>query len=83
MDKVINITNLRKELYKMAETVIKEGSVINVSTKDGSFVMMSKADYDALMETLYLSNNPGYHKTLLEGKDAPQSDFIDEKDVKW
>ena len=67
----------------MANDVIQNGSIINVSTKDGNFVMISKNDYDALVETLYLSNNPEYHKSLLSGKEAPQSEFIDEKDVKW
>ena len=83
MEKVMNITSLRKDIYKMANDVIQNGSIINVSTKDGSFVLLSKNDYDALVETLYLSSNPDYHKTLLSGKDAPHSEFIDEKDVKW
>lgn len=72
-----------KDLFKTTEVVIEEGSVISVSVKGESFVMMSKSDYDALIESIYLSSNPGYHKTLLDGKTAPCSDFVNEEEASW
>ena len=56
-EKIINITSLRKDLYKISESVITDGEIYNVTTKNGVLVMVSKEEYDALIETLYLSNN--------------------------
>lgn len=83
MEKIINITNLRKDLYKICESIIKDGLVANVSTKSGNIIMISKDEYDSILETLYLSANPEVKKSLLEGKDIPEEECINEKDVKW
>lgn len=83
MEKTINITNLRKDLYKISESVINDGLVVNVSCKNGNFIMISQEDYNALLETLYLSSDPNIKKSLLEGKNTSDEDCIKEEDVTW
>lgn len=83
MEKTINITNLRKDLYKISESVINDGLVVNVSCKNGNFIMISQEDYYALLETLYLSSDPNIKKSLLEGKNTSDEDCIKEEDVTW
>jgi PHD/YefM family antitoxin component YafN of YafNO toxin-antitoxin module len=47
----MNITNTRKNLYKLAEMAIENGAEINISTKKGSVVMISEDEYRSLLET--------------------------------
>ena len=69
-----NITQARTNLFKLAERVVNYNDTINVTTKDGSFVMMSEEDYNGLMETLYLYSIPGMQKSIQEGIDTPLED---------
>ncbi len=50
-----NITNFRKNIYGMLEQTIKYNEPVNISTKDGNAVVISEADYNSLVESLYLS----------------------------
>lgn len=80
---IINITNLRKDIYKISESILNEGTIYNVSCKSGNMIMISKEEYDALLETIYLSSNPEIKKSILEGKNAKHEDTIKEEDVVW
>lgn len=79
----INITNFRKEIYELIKRTIKYNEPINISTKDGNVVLMSEADYNGLIETLYLVNTNGMKDKLIKGKEESKEDCISEKEVKW
>lgn len=79
----INATNARAKLYELINMAIDDSEVINISTKNGNAVIISEADYNSLVETLYLSSDPAYKKMLLEGKNTPVSECISEEDVAW
>lgn len=79
----VNITNARKNLYKLTDMVIDNGVVVNITTKHGNAVLISADEYNSLLETLYLSENAEYKKTLINGKEEKIEDLIDEKDIKW
>ncbi len=79
----VNITNARKDLYKLTDMVIDNGVVVNITTKHGNAVLISADEYNSLLETLYLSENAEYKKTLIDGKEEKIEDLIDEKDIKW
>ncbi|MCK9166130.1 MAG: type II toxin-antitoxin system Phd/YefM family antitoxin [Acholeplasmatales bacterium] len=78
-----NITNARKDLYKLAELAIETGLEININTKKGNVVLISEDDYRGLLETIYLSQNKEYKETLIEGLKADVEKGIKEKDVDW
>lgn len=69
-----NITQARSNLFKLAERVVNYNDTINVTTKDGSFVMLSEEDYNGLMETLYLYSIPDMQRTIEEGINTPLED---------
>ena len=78
-----NVTNARAKLYDLINMAIEDSEDINISTKNGNAVIINEADYNALLETLYLCSDPAYKKTLLEGKATPLSECIDESAVEW
>jgi len=78
-----NVTNARANLYNLLDMAIEDSEVINISTKNGNAVIISESDYNSLLETLYLSTDPAYKQTLLEGKDTPLSECVSEDNVEW
>ena len=83
MEYIINITNLRKDLYKINESIINDGLIVNVSSKSGDVIMISKEEYDSLIETLYLSSNAEIKQSIIDGMKADRDDCVKEEDVEW
>lgn len=77
----INVTNARAKLYELINMAINDSEAINIATKNGNAIIISEADYNSLLETLYLSSDPAYKNSLLDGKNTPLSDCVDESDV--
>ena len=73
----MNITKARSNLFELAERVVKHNDTINITTKDGSFVMISEEDYNGLMETLYLCSVPGMKESLIEGAKMPVEECVE------
>ena len=79
----VNITNFRKDIYKLLENAIKYNEPINISTKNGNAIVLSEDDYNSLIETLYIESIPNLKKELLERKNSSDEDFINEDKVEW
>ncbi len=81
--KSMNVTNFRKDIFKVLEDTVKYNSVVNVSTKEGNAVLMSEDDYEGIMETLYLSSIPKLKESIIEGLNASEDEYVSEEDVNW
>ena len=71
---LMNVTNARKNLYKLIEEVNKNSSPVTITnSKGGNAVLMSEEDYNALQETIYLYSVPGLVKSILNAdKEDPK-----------
>lgn len=78
-----NITNVRKNIFDYISQAVEFNEVINVSTKNGNAVIMSEADYNALMETLYISSVPGLTSEIKEAGKTPLNECVPEDEVVW
>ena len=78
-----NVTQARANLYNLVNMAIDNNEVININTKNGNAVIISEADYNSLIETLYLSSNPNIKNSIIEGLNTPIEECIDESDVAW
>ncbi len=78
-----NITNFRKDIYKLLENTIKYNEPINVSTKNGNAIILSEEDYNNLMETLYIYSTPNLKEELIKRKNSSDDDFVEENEVDW
>ena len=79
----INITNLRKSLFDYINQAVEYNDVITVNTKDGNAVILSEADYNGLMETLYLSRSQESKEEIIEGMNTPLEECVEESAVLW
>ena len=78
-----NITNFRKDIYKLLENAIKYNEPINISTKNGNAVVLSEEDYNNLIETLYISSIPKLKEELIKRKNSSNENFVKEDEVDW
>jgi antitoxin YefM len=56
----------RKNLFPLIEQVNNDRRPVEITSKRGDAVLMSRADYDALEETAYLLRVPANASRLLE-----------------
>jgi antitoxin YefM len=56
----------RKNLFPLIERVNNDRQPIEITSKRGDAVLMSRADYEALEETAYLLRAPANARRLLE-----------------
>ena len=63
-----NATNLRKNLFSYLDSTIEYNDVINVNTKKGNVIIISEAEYNGLLETLYLLSDPTMREKLEASK---------------
>lgn len=78
-----NITNFRKNVFEYINQAIEYNDVININTKNGNAVIMSEEEYNGLMETLYLTSQPGVKEELLAAMKEPLEDCIPADEVEW
>jgi antitoxin YefM len=62
----ITASEARKHLFPLIERVNDDRQPVEITSKGGDAVLMSKADYDALKETAYLLRVPANARRLLE-----------------
>ena len=78
-----NVTNARANLYNLVNMAIDNSEIVNINTRNGNALLISEEDYNSLVETLYLSADPEYKRSLIEGKKTRLEDCVDEEDLNW
>lgn len=82
MDNVYTPTNARKNLYTLLKKVNDSHVPITItSSKNEDAVLISKSDWDAIQETMYLEN-AGVGKIVRE-REKDDSGFTDIDDLDW
>ena len=65
---VTNISVFRKNLFSSIDNVIEYNDSITVSTKNGNAVIISEAEYNAMLETIFLVSQKGLVEKIKEGE---------------
>ena len=64
----ITASEARKNLFPLIEQVNDDRQPVEITSKRGDAVLMSRVDYDALQETAYLLRVPANAHRLLESR---------------
>ena len=67
-------TNFRQNAFAYFDRAVMFGDVIHVNTKHGSAIVMSEADYSAMVETLFLTSIPGMTGSILASREEKTED---------
>ena len=62
-----------KCLNSIAEDVLNN-ELVTITTKNGNLVVMSEADWEGVLETLYLMSDPEFEEDVREGLNTPMSE---------
>lgn len=78
---ILNATEARRNLYSLIDEVLESHEPIQIKGKRGSAVLISEEDWRSIQETLYLMSIPGMRESIVEGMNAPDSEFF--RDIEW
>ena len=83
MDNIITPTNSRKNLYNLIKKVNLDHTPVTISSskKEEDAVLISKSDWDAIQETMYLENN-GVGDVVRQ-REKDDSGFTDIDEIDW
>ena len=65
---VTNISNFRKNLFSTIEGVIEFNEPMTISSKKGNAVLISEEEFNSMVETIYLTSQPGLVEKIKEGE---------------
>lgn len=65
---ITDISVLRKNLSSFIDNIIEFNESITVSTKKGNAVIISEAEYNAMLETIYLLSQKGLVEKIKNGE---------------
>lgn len=77
----ITTTEARRELFGLIERVNQDHTEVEILSKHGSAVLMSKDEYDALVETSYLLRSPENARRLLSSLEQARSGQVTEHEL--
>ncbi|VXC20311.1 type II toxin-antitoxin system Phd/YefM family antitoxin [Pseudoclavibacter sp. 8L] len=74
----ITTSEARRDLFGLVERVNLDHSEVEITSKRGSAVLISKDEYDALIETSYLLRSPKNAERLLAAMHQARSGQTEE-----
>lgn len=69
----ITATDARKNLFPLIEQVNDDRTPVEITSRRGDAVLMSRADYDALEETAHLLRSPANARRLIDSLNQARS----------
>ncbi|ROQ17027.1 antitoxin YefM [Rathayibacter sp. PhB93] len=77
----ITTSEARRDLFGLIERVNLDQTEVEITSKRGSAVLMSKDEYDSLVETSYLLRSPENARRLLSALESARSGDTMERDL--
>ena len=80
----LSASQARANLFNLVEQVNKDHIPREITSRKGNAVLLSKADWDSLQETLYLQSIPGLVASVMAAEQADEwvseEEFLEELD---
>jgi antitoxin YefM len=77
----VTASEARKNLFRLIEKVNEDRTPVEITSRRGDAVLMSRADYDALEETAHLLRVPANARRLLESLQQAREHQVAEHDL--
>lgn len=77
----VTASEARKNLFPLIQQVNEDHTAIEITSRRGNAVLMSRADYDALAETAYLLRVPANARHLVESLEQARRGSVAEHDL--
>ena len=73
----ITASEARQNLFPLIKQVNEDRAPVEITSRNGSAILLSRADYDSLEETAYLLRNPANARRLLESLEQARAGNVD------
>lgn len=80
-DGAITATDARKALFRLIAEVNDDSTTVEIVSKHGNAVLMSKAEYNSWKETEYLMSTPANARWLLDSIDQANRGEVEEHEL--
>lgn len=77
----ITTSEARRDLFGLIERVNLDHTEVEITSKRGSAVLMSKDEYDSLVETSYLLRSPENAHRLLSAMESARAGQVTEREL--
>ena len=77
----ITTSEARRDLFGLIERVNLDQTEVEITSKRGSAVLMSKDEYDSLIETSYLLRSPENARRLLSAMEHARAGEVAEHEL--
>ncbi|MGC5171431.1 type II toxin-antitoxin system Phd/YefM family antitoxin [Microbacterium sp. DT81.1] len=77
----ITTSEARRDLFGLIERVNLDHTEVEITSKRGSAVLMSKDEYDSLVETSYLLRSPENARRLLSAMEGVRAGDVTEREL--
>ncbi len=77
----ITASEARRNLFPLIEQVNDDRQPVEITSKRGAAVLISRDDYDALEETAHLLRSPRNARRLLESLDQVEAGQAEEREI--
>lgn len=77
----ITTSEARRDLFGLIERVNLDHTEVEITSKRGSAILMSKEEYDALVETTHLLRSPKNAQRLLSSLSAVRDGRVTEHEL--
>jgi len=82
--KQLSVQQAREQLYELINEVTQQHQLIYISSDDNNdVVLLSKKDWEAIQETLYLNQIPGMVESIQEASQEAIDECISVEDLEW
>ena len=71
----------QNHLYTLLDDVIERGETFSITTEKGAAILVSYDEWSGMRETLYLQSIPGMTESIIEAREAPASERLE--DIGW
>ena len=73
---VVTASAARSNLFRLIDTTAEHHEPVLITGKRNNAVLIGEQDWKSVQETLYLLSVPGMRESIIEGMNAPASEFI-------
>ena len=79
----LSVREARDSLYRLIDDVAEHHKPVVISGKRSDAVLVSKEDWDAIQETIYLTSIPGMTESIKKAAAEPLEDGIPLESLEW
>lgn len=76
-------TEARKHFFSLIKKTIQSNDPVLITGKVGDVVLISKEDYDAILETLCLYSVPGLVDSIRTSDKNNPDEWVEEDELEW